>query len=106
MGFAGLREPALRLRRDVRPDHFPRVPREGPPGRRRYENQCKDPPFATSFFLAQAELALKGAKDGAPGKQGRPEKRQVSGRERHGGKPGLKRTARRGREDARPGANG
>ena len=37
-----------------------------PPGRRRYENQCKDPPFATSFFLAQAPLALKGAKDGAP----------------------------------------
>src|SRR6266581_2091157 len=66
MGFAGLREPALRLRRDFRPDHFPRVPRKGPPGRRRYENQCRDPPFATSFFLAQAPLALKGAKDGAP----------------------------------------
>src|SRR6266566_8536891 len=70
-----------------------------PPGRRRYENQCKDPPFATSFFLAQAPLALKGAKDGAPARMGRPEKPQVSRRERHGGTPELQRTARRCRAD-------
>src|SRR5437879_3380315 len=57
------------------------------------------PTFATSFFLAQAELALKGAKDGAPAKQGRPEKPQVSRRERHGGTPELQRTARRCRAD-------